>query len=116
MLAKVATVNSVKRNTPVVAAQKSFDIEREKEANLNDKKAQISFWNGVYVATVIQKEKLTKKAKKTKFKRDTGPNQIEKIFAEHSKEVRFLIFSISRLTKQPFSLSAKSAFLMVRAL
>jgi hypothetical protein len=103
MLAKAATVsNARKHKTEDTQQQSAEDIQKDRDMFLADSVTYKNFWIGVLSASVIQKEKLVRGAKKTKFKRNLGPKLSigpDKIYAEHSKEVsKRIIINVMYLT------------------
>lgn len=92
MLSKAATVSNARKHEKHDASQQQTaeELQKDRDMFLADSATYRSFWSGVLSASVIQKEKLVRGAKKTKFKRDLGPKLSfgnDKVYAEHSKEV-----------------------------
>jgi len=92
MIAKAATVSkktTKKNQSNDKAAADAIAQQKERDMMIDEKDTYRSFWDGVKAASIIQKEKLVKNTRKTKFKRDLGPATVstDKIYAEHSKEL-----------------------------
>lgn len=91
MLAKAATVSNARKHEKHETGGKSAEEQqKDREMFLADSDTYKNFWIGVQSASIIQKEKLVRNAKKTKFKRNHGPKMPivgDKIYAEHSKEL-----------------------------
>ena len=91
MLAKAATVSNARKHEKHETGKSAEEQQKDREMFLADSDTYKNFWIGVQSASIIQKEKLVRNAKKTKFKRNHGPKMPivgDKIYAEHSKEVK----------------------------
>lgn len=95
MIAKAATVSNARKSGNVDNSGPSAeDMQKERDMFMADSETYKNFWIGVQTAAIIQKEKLVRNAKRTKFKRNLGSQTslgtADKIYAEHSKEVLHL--------------------------
>lgn len=91
MLAKAATVTSIRRDIST-ELKRSLTIGTDKTKDINlraDQTSQKYFWDGVSLASLIQKNNIIKNIKNNRFKK---LNNLEKIVLNNSKEVSLIYF------------------------